>query len=154
MNTHHNALVRLLQNGRLQLSRISDDVLLLLSRLFPAVIFWQSGRTKMDGWQLSENAIYLFQEEYHLPLIDPVTAAYLASFAEHVFPLLLVLGLATRFAAMSLLGMIVVIQLLVYPDAWPTHGVWAIALIWVVAKGPGRWSMDTLWWRRASHAMT
>ncbi len=131
------------------LSAWSDDALLLLARVFPAAIFWQSGQTKVDGWQLSETAVYLFQEEYRLPLLDPLLAAQLAAFAEHVFPALLLLGLLSRLSALALLAMTLVIQTFVYPDAWPTHGVWAVSLLWVVAKGGGRWSVDALFTRRA-----
>ncbi|HEX4910246.1 MAG TPA: DoxX family membrane protein [Permianibacter sp.] len=131
------------------LSAWSDDLLLLLARVFPAAIFWQSGQTKVDGWQLSESAVYLFQEEYRLPLLDPLLAAQLAAFAEHVFPALLLLGLLSRLSALALLAMTLVIQTFVYPDAWPTHGVWAVSLLWVFAKGGGRWSVDALFSRRA-----
>jgi putative oxidoreductase len=124
--------------------RIPDSFLLLGARLFPAAVFWQSGRTKMDGWQVSESALYLFQEEYRLPGIDPMLAAHMAAIAEHLFPLLLVLGLATRLSALALLAMTLVIQCLVYPDAWPTHGTWAALLLWLVARGPGRASLDHL----------
>jgi putative oxidoreductase len=77
----------------------------LAARIFPAAVFWQSGQTKVAGWHLKPSAIALFQNEYQLPLVDPTTAAYLSAFGEHFFPILLVLGLATRFAAMGLLFM-------------------------------------------------
>lgn len=124
------------------LARVPDAGLLLAARLFPAAIFWQSGQTKLDGFALSENALYLFQEEYRLPLLPPELAATLAAVAEHVFPILLVLGLASRLSALALIGMTATIQIFVYPDAWPTHGVWAVALLLVAAKGPGAWSLD------------
>lgn len=127
--------------------RIPDSFLLLCARLFPAAVFWQSGRTKMDGWKVNESALYLFQEEYRLPVIDPLLAAHLAAVAEHLFPLLLALGLATRLSAVALLGMTLVIQCLVYPDAWPTHGTWAALLLWLVARGPGSASLDHLFFR-------
>ncbi|MBB1521443.1 DoxX family protein [Pseudomonas sp. SR9] len=126
----------------------------LLARLFPGAVFWQSGRTKVDGWQLSDNALYLFQEEYRLPLLAPITAAWLAVGAEHLLPLLLLLGLATRLAALGLLGMTLVIQTLVYPDAWATHGTWAVALLLLISHGGGRLSIDHLIaraWRRRQH---
>lgn len=126
------------------LQRFPDALLLFGARLFPAAVFWQSGQTKVDGWQLNESALYLFQEEYRLPILDPLWAAYLAAIAEHVFPLLLVLGLATRLSAFALLGMTLVIQCLVYPDAWPTHGTWAVLLLWTVTRGPGKISLDHL----------
>ena len=114
----------------------------LTARVAPAAVFWQSGQTKLEGWHVSDNAIYLFREEYKLPLIDPVIAAHLAAFAEHFFPILLVLGLATRFAALALLGMTLVIEIFVYPDAWPTHLSWAAPLLLLAARGGGRFSVD------------
>jgi putative oxidoreductase len=126
------------------LNSIPQDAIALAARIFIAAIFWQSGQTKLEGWRVSDSAIELFREEYRLPLLDPVLAAHLAALGEHLFPLLLVAGLASRFAALALLGMTAVIQLFVYPDAWPTHGVWAVALLVIVARGPGRLSLDHL----------
>jgi putative oxidoreductase len=116
----------------------------LAARVFPAAIFWESGQTKVDGWHLKASAIELFREEYQLPLIDPAIAAHLAAFAEHFFPALLVLGLASRFAAFSLLFMTSIIEIFVYPDAWPTHGVWATCFLLVISRGPGLISLDHL----------
>lgn len=127
---------------RTLLHRVPDALLLFASRTFVAAVFWQSGRTKVDGWGLNASATYLFAEEYRLPLIDPLLAAHLAALAEHVFPVLLVIGLASRLAAAALLLMTLVIQCLVYPDAWPTHGCWAALLLWIIARGPGDWSLD------------
>ena len=124
--------------------RIPDSLLLLGARLFPAAVFWQSGRTKMDGWQINESALYLFQEEYRLPGIDPQLAAHLAAVAEHLFPVLLVLGLATRLSACGLLGMTLVIQIFVYPEAYVLHGLWAVALLTIMAHGAGVLSIDHL----------
>ena len=135
----------------LRLPGVARDVLLLLARVAPAAIFWQSGRTKVDGWQLNDSALYLFENEYHVPLLAPYSAAVLAAVAEHLFPLLLLLGLGTRFAALALLGMALVIQVFIYPDAWPTHGTWAVALLLLLAQGPGRLSLDHLlsgYWRK------
>lgn len=131
------------------LQRFPDSLLLFGARLFPAAVFWQSGRTKVDGWQLNESALYLFQEEYRLPILDPLLAAHLAAIAEHLFPLMLVLGLATRVSAFALLGMTLVIQCFVYPDAWPTHGTWAVLLLWLLVRGPGVVSLDQLMVRPA-----
>lgn len=128
--------------------RIPHSLIAFFARLFPAAVFWQSGQTKLDGWQVSDTAILLFREEYRLPLIDPVLAAHLAALAEHVLPILLVLGLAGRFAALGLLGMTAVIQVFVYPDAWATHGVWAVCLLIVIARGPGGLALDALIARR------
>lgn len=119
-----------------------EDGLLLASRVFPAAIFWQSGRTKVEGFALAPGTVELFRDEYALPLLDPGVAAVLAAAAEHAFPLLLVLGLGSRLAALALLGMTLVIQLFVYPGAWPTHGVWAACLLWVAVRGGGRLALD------------
>jgi putative oxidoreductase len=136
--------------GRLE--RIPYSVIALGARIFPAAIFWQSGQTKLEGWRVSENAIYLFKEDYKLPLLDPTVAAHLAAIMEHVFPALLVIGLASRPAAAALLAMTLVIEIFVYPDAWPTHGVWATCLLLVVARGPGVFSIDHLLPRRCALA--
>ncbi len=114
------------------------------ARIFLAAVFWQSGETKVEGWHVTESAIALFREEYRLPLVDPVLAAHLSAFAEHFFPALLVLGLATRLSAVALLGMTTVIEVFVYPDAWPTHGVWATCFLILIARGAGVFSLDHL----------
>jgi putative oxidoreductase len=119
-------------------------VVALVARISIAGVFWQSGQTKVDGWQLTDTAIELFRSEYRLPLIDPALAAHLAALAEHVFPVLLVIGLATRFAAIALLIMTLVIQVFVYPDAWPTHGTWAACFLILITRGPGLLSLDHL----------
>ena len=124
------------------LESLPYGVLGLAARVFPAAVFWQSGQTKIEGWHLSDSAIALFQDEYKLPLVDPTAAAYAAAFAEHFFPILLVLGLASRFAAFSLLIMTSIIEIFVYPDAWPTHGVWATCFLLVITRGPGLISLD------------
>ena len=86
----------------------------------------------------------LFSSEYALPLIPPELAAHLATYAEHLCPILLVLGLFTRSAALVLLGMTAVIEIFVYPDAWPTHLTWAGLLLPLIAHGAGKWSIDHL----------
>jgi putative oxidoreductase len=122
---------------------VSHDVLALLCRISVAAIFWLSGRTKVTGWlEISDSAITLFETEYQLPLVPPVLGAHLAAYAEHLFPILLVLGLATRFGALALLGMTAVIQIFVYPQAWPTHLSWAVILLYLITRGGGRWSLD------------
>jgi putative oxidoreductase len=134
------------------LSGIPHSLVALLARLSIAAVFWQSGQTKLDGFTLSDSAVYLFENEYSLPLIDPTVAATLAAIAEHLFPILLVLGLGSRFAALALLGMTLVIQTFVYPGAWPTHGTWAACLLIVIARGPGVISLDHLIVRRFRQA--
>jgi putative oxidoreductase len=94
--------------------------------------------------------VFLVREEYRLPIIDPQIAAHLAAAAEHLFPILLVFGLATRFAALALLVMTLVIQIFVYPGAWPTHGTWAACFLLLIARGPGVLSLDHLIARRGT----
>lgn len=126
------------------LDRIPHAAVALVARLGIAGVFLQSGRTKVEGWRVTESAIELFRSEYQLPLLDPTLGAHLAALAEHVFPILLVAGLATRFAAAALLLMTLVIQIFVYPDAWPTHATWAACLLLLMARGPGALSLDHL----------
>lgn len=126
------------------LSAIPDAPVALLLRIFPALVFWQSGRTKVEGFSIKDSTWFLFEQEYALPLIPHEMAAVMATVAEHVLPALLILGLCTRLSALGLLAMTAVIQIFVYPDAWMTHGLWAAPLLAVVAHGPGRWSVDHL----------
>lgn len=142
--------------------RIPDSLIALLGRFSIAAVFWKSGQTKVQGFaidivsgefqfgmpRLSDSVVALFRDEYRLPLVPPELAAPMAAFAEHLFPLLILIGLATRISAAALLVMTATIQLLVYPDAYPTHGVWAAVLLFLVAKGPGSVSIDHLIARR------
>ena len=143
-------------------SCLPDSLIALIGRFSIAAIFWKSGQTKIEGFafdfvsgeysigwpHLSDSVVALFQDEYKLPLIPPTLAAPMAAFAEHLFPLLILLGLATRFSALALLVMTLTIQIFVYPDAYPTHGVWAAVLLFLVARGPGAISFDRLLARR------
>ncbi len=132
------ALLARLGEGALPLS-----LLLLVQRLGIAAIFFLSGRTKVDGiFTMTDSTFFLFQTEYALPFLPPVPAAYMAATAEHIFPILLVLGLFTRGGALALLGMTLVIQVFVYPDAWATHLSWAGLLLPLIALGGGRFSLD------------
>lgn len=124
------------------------SVQLLAARLGIASIFFLSGRTKVEGWfTLKNSTIDLFRYEYMLPLVSPEIAAPLATFAEHALPLLLVAGLFTRFAALGLLLMTAVIEIFVYPQAWPTHLSWAALLLPLIAQGGGKFALDHLWKR-------
>ena len=124
---------------------VPHDALAFINRLAIAAIFFMSGRTKVEGLlTLTDSAYTLFREEYKLPLIPPEIAAHAAAWAEHLFPLLLVLGLFTRLSALALLGMTLVIQVFVYPDAWPTHLSWAGLLLYLIGRGAGAWSLDRL----------
>jgi putative oxidoreductase len=121
------------------------SLLLLVQRLGIASVFFLSGRTKVDGLlTVNESAFELFRYEYALPLVPPEVAAYAATYSEHLFPLLLALGLFTRFSATALLVMTLVIQIFVYPDAWPTHLSWAGLLLPLIAFGGGKISLDRM----------
>lgn len=144
------------------LEHIPHSLIALIARFSIAAVFWKSGQTKVEGlaidlidgtfhlgWpRLADSTIPLFQSEYHVPLLSPELAAHLAAFAEHCFPVLILIGFATRFSALALLGMTLTIQLFVYPDAYPTHGTWAAVLLYLMATGPGKLSIDHLIARR------
>ena len=122
---------------------VGDGALALVARIAIAAIFLQSGRTKVEGFlTVTPSAVELFRTEYRLPVVPPEVAAHLAAWSEHLFPALLVLGLFTRCSALALLGMTLVIQVFVYPDAWPTHLSWAGLLLLVAARGAGPASLD------------
>lgn len=147
-------------------ARIPNSLVALLARFSIAAVFWNSGQTKIEGlavnlvngefalgWpRLSDSALALFQEEYKLPLLPPELAAPMAAVAEHMFPLLILVGLATRFSALALLVMTAVIQVFVYPGAYATHGTWAAVLLYLMVHGPGRLSIDHWLARRAQAA--
>jgi putative oxidoreductase len=137
-------LAGLVASANVLMAAIPYWLVALITRVSIAAVFWRSGQTKVDGWHLTDSTLFLFKDEYKLPLIDPTLAAYLATAAEHFFPVLLVLGLATRFAALALLIMTLVIEIFVYPDAWPTHGTWAACFLILMTQGAGKLSLDHL----------
>ena len=123
--------------------RIPMDLILLMVRIGIGMVFLKSGLTKTTtGLELADQTFTLFEYEYALPLIPHDVAAYLATYAEHILPVLLILGLGGRIAALGLLGMTIVIQVFVYPQLWDVHLLWAGALLLVIAQGPGRISID------------
>ncbi len=129
--------------GRRLAAVMPEAFLLLVARLGAAAIFFLSGRTKVEGLiDITPSTYELFRTEYALPLVPPEIAAHAATYSEHLFPILLVLGLFTRPAAAALLGMTLTIQIFVYPDAWPTHLSWAAILLPLIARGGGRLSLD------------
>ncbi len=145
-------------------ARIPNTFIALVARLSIASVFWTSGQTKIQGFvvniitgevhlgwpRLSDSVVALFRDEYRLPFVAPEIAAPMAATAEHLFPLLLLIGLGTRFSALALLGMTMVIEIFVYPDAYPTHGTWAAVLLYLIARGPGALSVDH--WLARRHA--
>lgn len=130
------------------LERVPYSVLALPLRLAVATIFWNSGMTKIANWDAT---LQLFQDEYKVPLLPPDIAAHLAASIELSTPVLLVLGLLTRPAALVLLGMTTVIEVFVYPQAWPTHIQWAAMLLVLLCRGAGSFSLDHLARRRWLH---
>lgn len=141
-------LLHLMRSGSLTdqgdraMTPILTDLAGLALRVFPAAVFWQSGRTKVDGLSIKDSTWFLFEHEYALPVIPSDWAAVAATLAEHLLPVLLILGLMTRLSALALLAMTATIQIFVYPSAWMTHGLWAAAFLALIAHGPGRWSLD------------
>lgn len=139
-------------------TRIPDGLIALVARFAIAATFWKSGQTKIQGlaidlldgrfelgWpRFADSTVDLFRDEYRLPFIPPEAAALMASVAEHVFPVLLLAGLATRLSATALLAMTIVIQIFVYPSAYPIHAMWSVALLFLMAKGAGPLSLDRL----------
>ncbi len=123
--------------------RIPQGLIALLARLGIGTVFLRSGLLKWDGWA-DGTTLALFREEYRLPLLPPELAAPLAMAAELSLPPLLLLGLATRFAALALLGMTLVIQVFVYPNAFDTHATWAVALLYLIKHGGGAVALDRL----------
>ncbi len=124
---------------------VPESAIALLMRIGIAVPFFLSGRTKVEGLlTLKDTTFYLFAEEYRVPLLPPDLAAHAATYAEHILPVLIVLGVRTRPAALGLLAMTAVIQLFVVPSGWPTHLLWLAPLVYLVARGPGAWSVDRL----------
>ncbi|WP_068715034.1 DoxX family protein [Vibrio tritonius] len=139
--------------------RSIESIILLMSRLALAGVFWLSGQTKIEGfalnpisgqWQwgiphIKDTTFFLFEYEYALPIINPAFAAYLATFAEHLLPLLLVIGLMTRWGALGLAIMTLTIQIFVYPSAYATHLTWLSLSALLMWKGGGLWSLDHYW---------
>ncbi len=154
----------LLHSVHSMMGHLPNTLLAFIARFSIAAVFWKSGQTKIEGLaidivsgtfelgmpRLSDNAVFLFKEEYKLPLLSPELGATMAALGEHILPIFILLGLATRLSALGLLGMTMVIQLFVYPDAYATHGTWAAVLLYLMAHGPGKLSLDA--WIASRHA--
>jgi putative oxidoreductase len=127
------------------LDRIPASFYALMMRVAVFLVFFLSARTKVDGFMtINASTFYLFQNEYALPFVPYKLGAYVATFNEHVFSILILLGLATRFSSLVLLGMTMVIEIFVYPDAYVVHLTWASMLVYLIARGPGVVSLDHL----------
>jgi len=122
-----------------RLGRFPLSICQLLFRLAIAGLFGRAGLTKIASW---ETTVQLITDEYKVPVLSPEVAAMLATTFELGCSTLLVVGLATRLATLPLLGMIAVIQLFVYPHAWPEHLTWASILVFLLTRGAGTISLD------------
>jgi putative oxidoreductase len=126
---------------RTQLARFPLSIILLAGRIGVGATFFRAGLLKYNSWELT---VKLFQDEYRVPLLDPLVAARIAMVQELTIPILLFAGLATRVATLPLLGMIAVIQTFVYPNAYNDHLVWGSILVLLLTRGPGVFSVDYL----------
>jgi putative oxidoreductase len=127
------------------LDAVPYALLALPLRFAAATVFWNSAMAKLANW---ETTLSLFTDDYKVPLLPPELAANMVLTIELTTPVLLVFGLFTRFAALVLLGMVAVIEIFVYPQAWPTHIQWAAILLVLLCRGAGSFSLDALLWRR------
>ena len=134
-------LIDMAQQAWRWLDAVPYALLAIPLRLAVATVFWNSAMAHLANWQTT---LYLFSNDYRLPFLPPDPAAYMAVSIEVSTPILLVLGLLTRPAALVLLGMTSVIEIFVYPQAWPTHIQWAAMLLVLLCRGPGVFSVDHL----------
>lgn len=138
-------IVTLVDKGIAALGRLPLSWIQLAMRFAIGGVFFNAGLMKYRSWELT---LLLFRDEYKVPLMDPMLSARMATFNELTFSTLIVLGLATRMATLPFLGMLVVIQTFVYPQAWVEHLTWASILLFLLTRGPGVISLDHLIWRR------
>jgi len=124
-----------------RLERVPMSLLLLIARVGVGMVFFKAGLLKYNSWEFT---VLLFQDEYKVPLLAPELAARMAMVQELVLPVLLFIGLGTRLATLPLLGMLLVIQVFVYPNAWADHLYWAGTLALILTRGPGVFSLDHL----------
>jgi putative oxidoreductase len=136
-----NALLK----ARRLLERFPLSLIQLAMRIGVGAVFFNAGLMKYRSWEMT---LLLFRDEYQVPALDPALAARIAMAQELTIPILLFLGLATRIAALPLLGMIAVIQTFVYPNAWVEHLVWSSILLFLITRGPGAISLDHFLARR------
>jgi putative oxidoreductase len=140
-------LLKKLDAARALLARFPLSIIQLAGRIGVGATFFKAGLLKYHSWEFT---VKLFEDEYRVPLLDPAVAARIAMIQELTIPILLFLGLATRIATVPLLGMIAVIQIFVYPNAYNDHLVWGAILVLVLTRGPGVFSLDYLIERAAS----
>ncbi|HYY61157.1 MAG TPA: DoxX family protein [Burkholderiales bacterium] len=132
---------------RAWLEAVPYSFLALPLRFGLAWIFWSSAQVKLLNW---DRAVQQFADEFQVPLLPPDIAASMTLAIEIACPILLVLGLFTRFAVLVLLGMTAVIEIFVFPEAWPTHLQWTAMILVLLCRGAGVVSLDHFLWRRYS----
>lgn len=137
--------IRLCKRAQYYLDAIPYTVLAIPLRFAIATVFWDSAMAHLANW---DTTLALFQDEYRVPLLPSDLAAYMAVAIEVTTPILLVFGLLVRPAALILLGMTTVIEVFVYPQAWPTHIQWAAMMLVLSARGAGKLSLDWLFAKR------
>jgi putative oxidoreductase len=138
-------------SGSRWVASIPYALLAIPLRVAVATVFWNSAMAKLANW---DTTISLFTDDYKVPILSPDVAAHMAGAIELATPVLLVLGLFTRAAALVLLGMTAVIEVFVYPQAWPTHIQWAAMLLILLSRGAGELSIDHLLWRRFGNMLS
>lgn len=134
-------MLQKLDTLRALLARFPLSIILLAGRIGVGATFFKAGLLKYNSWEFT---VKLFEDEYRVPLLDPAVAARIAMVQELTIPILLFVGLATRIATIPLLGMIAVIQIFVYPNAFNDHLAWGSILVLVLTRGPGVFSLDHL----------
>ncbi len=147
-------ILRLLNKPTTYLQNLPEDIIAITARMAVASIFWRSAQTKISGWNyfdqswqfynLNDSTFMLFHYEYNMPLIDYKLAAYLATFSEFFLSIAILIGFMTRLSALAFFAMTAVIQIFVYPDAWPTHILWFAILLYLIKYGAGRFSLDNM----------
>ncbi len=123
------------------LNKIPYSVLVLFARAATFSVFIHSGLQKLSDWNAT---LQLFHDEYRVPILPPDIAAYMAASMELGLSSLVLIGLFARVSALGLLSMVSVIQLFVYPEAWPDHIQWLAFMIFIVCWGPGAFSLDAV----------
>ncbi len=147
--TNEHALIALVRRALDLAESIPHALIVVLARFGVGGVFLFSGMNKVANCgfpfldcKITSTTYSLFKDQWQVPLLPYEVSAVLATVGEHVFPALLFIGLGSRFAAGGLLVMTIVIQVFVYPNAWPTHTVWAACLLYIIARGPGLFSLD------------
>ena len=123
------------------LDAVPFSVLILIPRAATFSVFIHSGLQKLSDWNAT---LMLFQNEYHVPILPPVVAAYMSAGMELGLSSLVLVGLFSRLSVLGLLGMVSVIQIFVYPEAWPDHIQWLAFMIFILCRGPGAFSLDAV----------